>query len=260
MIAQKEGSAQYRILPDGRGVPTTKGLERTEAEKRNISESLKGKSKPIELVRARSTIWERVRPLALRGAVPFEIADLTGFSQSQVWNALERKNRVEPTPDYWTQEMKTLRRRRAQRRGRLTIHGVAPDEKEKSENTFARTMISRGFITEDLRLWYALIDIFKKMGRDLPLSAAYRIMLETFLMARESANKGDKSLLEEYFRLGEELNPFWFKSEELSTDRRMINVALEVSKRSADPSNSWDHERFERARSFFHRAGVEWGD
>ncbi|OGH23620.1 MAG: hypothetical protein A2958_02500 [Candidatus Levybacteria bacterium RIFCSPLOWO2_01_FULL_38_13] len=253
-----------RILPDGRKLPTTKGLKRTIEERRTIKRNKLGKPRSVEYVLQRSTVWTNVRPLYLRGAINQEISEITGIDRKKVKWAIEKSERVwfRVQKDMYELPSASEKRRKADllRKKRRENGGLGEDERKSLE--FARKLVSQGMVTDDLLYWKRMVFIYKGQGRTLPNEFSDRLILEVFLAARVMVDNGDRSMIERYVEMGRSLDRDWFTSQKMVDDRHFIMRELSGSRLPRNgviyPGNGrdGDGQRLNNAFGFLREAGV----
>ncbi len=222
MINPKE-MPTIRILPDGRKIPTNKGLVYTEEELTMKSEILKGRPKAKEGVEKRSTVWSIVKPFYARGALVREISEITDLGNIQVENAIKRnKNR----PEWSRVEPFTLTNKTNERTARA--RNLSEDRKgfmphyERKSIAFAKEIAKQKLFGEDISSWIEL----HNLNKNLPGSFSKRLRLELFLIAIKQAVTGDSSLLEKYNQIGNSVDPKWFAGT-LKDEEKFIRIKVE---------------------------------
>ncbi len=204
------------IYISGRHIPTFNGEKHKEKSRgTKISEALKGRPKPPDQVIVRSTVWEKVRPLFLRGALFGEIAQVTGLTQEQIRNAVYRKRpQWHSAPsELFSRELEEERRRRAAAPGKpKRLKDRTVSDHERNDAIFARELFNKEFVLDDLSYYTRLSQGYRIKGRNLPSSFLDRLRLEVFLRALENARGGNLALLNSYRNIGLGIDPFWFES------------------------------------------------
>lgn len=252
--------AKIRYLPDGSYVSTSTGYHHTKEAIRRIVQALSGRPKPQEQVRAESIIWEIVKLLAVRlEALSGEIAEVTGFTNKQVRNALYRKR-----PDWnaipsFTPEQVRERKRRGAAPGqpkRLADRQVSDDQKKSI--LLAKALYETGLITEDTSYWDRLHGFYSQYQRSLPEDFYQKLALEVFLSARIKLQEGNPDLFTTYRDISKDLLPTSLIPE-LKFISSLTNNTNAVEESGDYPSTiDFDSARFLRAIEFFRDNGVSW--
>lgn len=253
-----ENKPTNRILTNGGRMPTSEGLVRTPEERKKISDALSKVPKPDYLVIPHITTWAVIRPFVLRNGIPVDIADITDLTQQQIQSVVNNKRRkLFSVDDYLSAEKRKVRKRRAHYRGltqELSMH-------EQKSIIFTKKLNAMNLFGDETSSWNSVNVLIQKQDpKRKPEHLAYVLMLEAFWVARLRANSGDRSLLDEYIRLGRRVDHEWFKSEELSSDRRLINEALAPPDRGREGNQFFLSEGIAKAVDFFAQAGVPWRD
>ncbi len=222
------------ILPDGRHIPTFRNLQHKESSKSRIKEALSSKGrKPEDYVKSQSPEWQKEKLLFLRGLSIGEVASMMDKTNDQIRRDLYRKR---PTgnslpADFFKTiyggENQTERRRKAAKPGqpKRIADRPPPSEDEAKSIQFAKLMLERGFIEKDISGWEELHAIFKQRGIELPHEFSDKLSLEVFLKAIRKKDEGDKTLLDDYTKIGvEEFGSEWF--DRLNKERRVIRDAV----------------------------------
>lgn len=214
VISEKLRTIVMPSVPsNGRFVPSFSEMNHTPESIDKIKKALTNQPKSREHVRNMSTVWEAVRPLFLRGALPVEIAMLTGFSHKQVRNALYRRR-----PDYnsvpsilFSKQLETERRRKAAAPGKpKKISERVQTIDEKNSYRFAKELLRRGIMPSDLSFFDILLNFYKAKGRQMPESFFDRLRLEVFLAAIKKVQIGDMHILDIYNDIGRRIDSDWF--------------------------------------------------
>jgi len=263
VISEKPRTITIPQVPsNGRFVPSFLEMHHTPESIDKIKKALTDKPKSREQVRDMSTVWDVVRPLFLRDALPGEIAQISSFTHKQVRNAIYRRR-----PDWhsiprelFSKEREKERRKMAAKPGqRKRLVDRAPSSEEQVKNIeFARILLNDGFITDDLSSWNNLNIFFANHSRDLGDDFFYKLILEAFLKARQKADSGDRDLIEKYIVLGKKMDPEWFKSERLTTDRHFIldNIKAERIPQNGQIFPDDNGQRLNDAFGFLRDAGA----
>lgn len=198
-----------------------------EEQYKHVSDSLSGRLR-VDLSEVQTSTWKTVYPLALRNGLIIEITEITGFTYHAVNSLINRPPRnFMDLPEYKLPESQEGRRLRANRRISDAKRGIRPSPEQMNALAFASSLFRAGFISEDLRYWQQLHDIFQGDERLKKEHIAYALTLEAFLVARQGASNGDRSLLDTYAALGKEIDGGWFASEPLTIDRKKIMAACQ---------------------------------
>ena len=190
--------------------------------------------KEREIIQARksieqSTIWNKVRPLFMRGAIAGEIALITNLSRKQVNNAIDRRikktNMRRLHDDFFTKETTRIRQSRSHKgkRKRL-VDRPTMSEEEKNQIEFAKIAQEKGFFTDDLTCWNSFNSLYESLGRKLPPSFYERLRLEVFFSAIEHAKGGETTLLNNYAEIGKSIGLEWFNL--LANEEGVIRAKL----------------------------------
>jgi len=197
---------------NGRFVPTFLGMSHTPDSIGKIKQALTDRPKSREQVRGMSTVWEVVRPLLIRGALPIEIAQISGFTHKQVRNAIYRKRPDEySVPDaLFTKEKETERRRKAAAPGKKKkLSERVETEDDKNRRRFARDILRRHAVLPGLAWFRKLAELYREKQRSLPESFFDRLRLEVFLFAIEQARLGEFIYLDIYKDIGRRIGENW---------------------------------------------------
>lgn len=89
----------------------------------------------------------------------------------------------------------------------------------------ARRLTFEGFLSDNLSSWRELHKAYHYSHRLLP-SFIQRLILEVFLNARKQAFTMNKTLLESYIRIGEEIDREWFENSSLNNEQFFITNYL----------------------------------
>lgn len=203
---------------------TNKGLKDTPKERKLKSQHMRGVPKKRETVEGWSKVWNVVKLLYARGALRVDVIEITGLKKSQVDNAIANNdrrpewNRV--TPFMILGESSAITR--ARRRRELRKNGISGDEAKSIQ--FARLLLGKGFIEEDISGWEELHAIYKQRGRELPREFSDKLSLEVFLKAGRRADKGGRTWLDQYTKIGLDIGSEWF--DKLNDDRRFIRSII----------------------------------
>lgn len=220
-----------------------KGIPHTEEYRRNQSQALRGRKKPIEAVISRMTVWNIARSLVLRGAIPAEIGDLTELSVRQAQNATNRPRLLFADEDY--ENRKAERRRRADR-ARARRRERLISESEQNSIAFARMLIEEGIIADDLSSWIQLKELYQESRIELPYSFSDRLRLEAFFKARRVLEtEGRQDLLQRYMETGELIEVDWF-NQHLADEEDFIARTLVARIHNADGEDGRGLYRYDR--------------
>ena len=144
---------------------------------------------------------QRIKSLFQRGARPYEIIDLMGYSFDLVNRVIREIDEVFKEPA----EVKTL---------------VFPDANGNQNEAYrksvriARKLAEDDYINDDPESWNAMVGIYEKQKRGLPKRFPDRLRLEVFLKGLRLAKTGDHSLLTAYM-IVETLGPLLDCSDKL---------------------------------------------
>lgn len=204
---------QKIVFSDGRHIPTYKGLQQTDKQRRIVAERNRGR-KSREQVDKLSTVWPKVKILRMRLALSSEIAEITGFTKEQVKGVIDKNgarpkwNRIPPlTPE---QVVEQKRRAAKAKKPRNPKDRELPTQDEKNSLAFAKIVFDSGLVPEDLRDWLELKFIYSQNKRDFPDNFAKRLRLEVFLRARLNADNGNRELMDKYVEFGLKIDRDWF--------------------------------------------------
>lgn len=199
------------IFPDGRHIPTSKGLRQSDRQK-EIAKAVNLGRQNREGVIKQSEVYERVAPLGIR--VPevsgAEWEYITAFTRKpldkiQFRNSMARKNRPSwhslPAEFYSPANIK----KRRQRSHFFTV------TKEESDHKIVAHFMDKGFFGWDLSVWKRLEDLFAVNKRQLPGDPFKRLILEIFLSAIEQAKRGNIVFLHEYKEVTRNIDPKRFR-------------------------------------------------
>lgn len=244
-----ENRPTKRYLPNGKVVPTSKGLVYTEDERTRRKVTLLGRPKSKEGVEKRSTVWAMIRPFYARGGLTRQIAEITGFTMSQITNAISKA----PSRPQWSQVEPFVllgekdRILRARRFRELRKNPLSDDEKKSIQ--FARKLQEAGWITQDISYWEELHAIYKQRNRELPDEFIDKLSLEAFLKAIQKADKGNKTWLDQYTKIGiEEIGSEWF--DRLNAERRFIRDVVSGKNLNRNGHNGHNIDRLTISEAF----------
>lgn len=134
--------------------------------------------------------FETVAPLIKRGGADSEIAEITSYTSEQV-RAIGDDERL-----CGVVKKREMRERAYQRRREINC-GVML-ENERVNILIARKILQEGLIGEDITRWEALHRAFGRGEKDLQDDFAYKLVLESLLIALEKAKHGNLGLLERF--------------------------------------------------------------
>ena len=189
----------------------------------------------IESIQARksieqSTIWNKVRPLFMRGAIASEIATITGFDHKQVNNSIHRRFKSTGSRRLISEDMfapaKTSERMTRGRLGKpkYLAGRLPPTQEEKNSITFAKIAQEKGLFTDDLSYWNKLTSLYESLGRELPPSFYDRLRLEAFLKVIVEGLQGNNGLRDKFRAIGEEIDRKWFYDQSSSVVRQQVFI------------------------------------
>lgn len=181
-----------------------------------------------------STIWNKVRPLFMRGAIASEIAQITGLDRKQVNNSIHRKFKSTRShrlidEEFFTSQ-KTNERMSRGRKGKpkYLVDRLPPTQEEINSVGFVRRAQEEGFFTDDLTYWNQLNDLYENSGRELPSNFYDRLRLEAFLKALKQEIRANVLLIQQFLEIGDGINRTWFcnKSSPAVIEQRFIRSNL----------------------------------
>ena len=218
-----ENRPTTRVLPDGRVMPTSKGLKLTEVEKQKMRDAIRGKKRNPEYVISVSTSWNILRPLVLRGGIPIEIAELTDLPLGRVQRVIRYKREFRAVEDYNLAENRRERKIRGGFRASRTRRGITPGEHEIKSIAFAKELVREKHITEDTTSSSQLKELYAWARRQLPYNFSDRLRLEVFLSTRKALLKdGNQDPLIRYLETGAKIDGEWFR-ESLAAEEDFIS-------------------------------------
>lgn len=202
------------VFPDGRHIPTFKGLSQTEKQRQTVMERSK-MPKSREQVFKQSKVWSKVRPLRERLALSSEIAVIAGFTRKQVKRAIDgnsRRPEWNRVPVLTPEQIQILRKRSGKtKKPRNPKDRPSPTQDDKNSLVFAQKLLDEGLITSDLSYWTNVNELYKNTGRTLPDNFSQKLRLEILLRGLSELKKGSSETLIKYDKLGREIDDQWFK-------------------------------------------------
>ncbi len=157
-------------------------------------------------------------PLLLRGARVEEVIGVTGWTQRQTESLVGGLRRqgilLRPTKDE-----ERFRKKRAHLGKPKSSHGREYTAEQKKAFVLAKKFLDAGFIGKDTFFWQSLHEMYARQERKLPEDFADKLRLEVFLVARTQVEDGNKKLLNNYIRLGSEVDYDWFGSSLIEEQR-----------------------------------------
>lgn len=113
------------------------------------------------------------------------------------------------TSDKW-RELLLLRDASPQTIEELLNSSQEEDEKSKESIDFARELLRKGLISEDLTAWRSLVLHYRNNKRNFPAPFFDMLRLEVFYKGMQEARRGDLTLLNLYRNTGYMIGSAWF--------------------------------------------------
>ncbi|MBF8249457.1 MAG: hypothetical protein HW400_58 [Candidatus Levybacteria bacterium] len=223
-----------------------------------IKKALIGRPKSAEHIRAFSTVWARIQPLAMRGLAAWEIKEIvrSTFTRKQIKSAIRnhkdeiKKSPFLHTPNEHSDPQKT-RERQIKGSARFNQKRFMGNKEGEDNNIlFVRKLWESGLIKENPSVWLGLNRLYRFHKIALPADNFDRLRLEVYLEAAkelEFENKPEK--LAFYKKLGYEVGYEWFITSLLRDERFIRNYMF---------SNGTDVAKRERIREMVeHKKNAE---
>ena len=166
-----------------------------------IRNALVNRSRPKDVVKKISTVWEVARPLAIRGGLPREIEAVTSLSFQQIQRAIGRSRPNWHSIPARTQEEKRMKRVKSHRLTWRRRKGLMPEGHEKMSQ-LAKALVKEEFFTDDLSRRQELQGLYRQKDRLWPEDFALGLCCEAYFVARVGIAKDNRrDDLERYVEL-----------------------------------------------------------